>query len=184
MGLQTVGCDWAQYNSRTDFERLWSKKQFYKNRLFCGLIKVILLSLVTLSILKKKKSKCERKQKLTLTLLCVCVRLSRVRLFTTPWTVAHQAPLSMVFSRQEYWSDLPCPPPGHLPNPGIKPSSLALQADPLPSEPTFYYSVTITWYFSVPVPLFYMYIWITFLLNILKKFLNINQNKCSNILWY
>ena len=87
----------------------------------------------------------------------------------------------MVFSKQEYWSDLPCPPPGHLPNPGIKPSSLALQADPLPSEPTFYYSVTITWYFSVPLPPFYMYIWITFLLNILKKFLNINQNKCSNI---
>ena len=111
----------------------------------------------------------------------MCVRLSRVRLFTTPWTVARQAPLSMVFSRQECWSDLPCPPPGHLPNPGIKPSSLALQADPLPSEPTFYYSVTITWYFSVPLPPFYMYIWITFLLNILKKFLNINQNKCSNI---
>ena len=43
----------------------------------------------------------------------------------TPWTVARQAPLSMEFSRQEYWSGLPCPPPGDLPNPGIEPSSIA-----------------------------------------------------------
>ena len=49
---------------------------------------------------------------------------SRVRLFETPWTVAHQAPLSMGFSMQEYWSGLPCPPPGDLPNPGIEPTSL------------------------------------------------------------
>ena len=46
---------------------------------------------------------------------------SPVRLFATPWTVAHQAPLSMGFSRQESWSGLPCPPPGDLPNPGIEP---------------------------------------------------------------
>ena len=55
--------------------------------------------------------------------------LSRVRLFTTPWTAAHQAPLSMGFSRQEYWSGLPFPSPGDLPDPGIEPRSLALQAD-------------------------------------------------------
>jgi len=61
--------------------------------------------------------------------------LSRVRLFAAPWTVAHQAPLSMGFSRQEYWSGLPFPSPGDLPNPGIKPGSLALQADVLPSKP-------------------------------------------------
>ena len=60
---------------------------------------------------------------------------SRVRLFVTPWTVAHQAPQSMEFSRQEYWSELPFPPPGDLANPGIKPGSPALQADALPSEP-------------------------------------------------
>ena len=47
----------------------------------------------------------------------------------TPWTVACQAPLSMGFSRQEYWSGLPFPSPGDLPNPGIKPGSPALQAD-------------------------------------------------------
>ena len=51
-------------------------------------------------------------------------RFSRVRLFVTLWTVARQAFLSIGFSRQEYWSGLPCPPPGHLPNPGIKPASL------------------------------------------------------------
>ena len=55
--------------------------------------------------------------------------LSRVRLFATFWTVAHQAPPSMGFSRQEYWSGLPHPPPGDLPNPGIKPTSFALQVD-------------------------------------------------------
>ena len=50
--------------------------------------------------------------------------LSRVRLFETLWTVACQAPLSVGFSRQEYWSGLPCPLPGDLPDPGIKPVSL------------------------------------------------------------
>ena len=51
-----------------------------------------------------------------------------------PWTIAHQAPLSMGFSRQEYWSGLPFPSPGDLPNPGIEPGSPALQADDLPTE--------------------------------------------------
>ena len=61
--------------------------------------------------------------------------LSRVQLFVTPWTVAHQAPVSLGFSRQEYWSGLPCPPLGDLPNPGIEPTfpvSPALQMDSLP----------------------------------------------------
>ena len=61
--------------------------------------------------------------------------LRHVQLFGTPWTVACQAPLSMGFSRQEYWSGSPIPSPGGLPNPGIKPGSPALQADSLPSEP-------------------------------------------------
>ena len=55
--------------------------------------------------------------------------LSHVRLFVTPWSVACHAPLSMVFSRQEYWSGLLFPSPGDLPNPRIKPRSPALQAD-------------------------------------------------------
>ena len=61
--------------------------------------------------------------------------LSCVWLFVTPWTVAYQAPPSMEFSRQEYWSGLPFPSPGDPPNPGVEPMSPALQADALPSEP-------------------------------------------------
>ena len=61
--------------------------------------------------------------------------LSHVRLFVATWTVAYQAPPSMDFSRQEYWSGLPFPSPGDLPDPGIKPGSPTLQADTLPSEP-------------------------------------------------
>ena len=61
--------------------------------------------------------------------------LSRVLLFAIPWTVAYQAPPSMEFSRQEYWSGLPYPSPGDLPDPGIEPGSPALQADALPAEP-------------------------------------------------
>ena len=63
---------------------------------------------------------------------------SRVQLFVTTWTVARQAPLSMEFSRQEYWSGLPCPPPEDLLNLGIKPVSLtfpALQAGSLVLAP-------------------------------------------------
>ena len=52
----------------------------------------------------------------------------------TPWTVARQAPLSAGFSRQEYWSGLPFPSPGDLPNPGIEPQSPALWADSFPTE--------------------------------------------------
>ena len=61
--------------------------------------------------------------------------LSHVQLFATPWTVAYQAPLSIGFSRQEYWSGLPFPSPGDLPNPGIEPESPTLQVDALTSEP-------------------------------------------------
>ena len=61
--------------------------------------------------------------------------LSRVRLFATLWTIAYQAPPSMEFSRQEYWSGLPFPSPGDLPDLGIEPRSPAFQADALTSEP-------------------------------------------------
>ena len=61
--------------------------------------------------------------------------LSCVRLFSTPWTVAYQAPLSIGFSRQDYWSGLPFPSPEGLPNPGTEPGSPALQTEALPSEP-------------------------------------------------
>ena len=59
---------------------------------------------------------------------------SRVQLLETPRTVAHQAPLFMEFSRQEYWNGLPFPSPGDLPDPGMQPGPPALQADSPPSE--------------------------------------------------
>ena len=65
---------------------------------------------------------------------------SRVQRFVTPWTVAHQAPLSMGFSRQEYWGELPCPPPGDLPDPGIEPKSLMPSA--LAGE---FFTTGVTW---------------------------------------
>ena len=61
--------------------------------------------------------------------------LSCVRLFATPWTVTYQAPASIGFSRQEYWSGLLFPSPGDLPDPGIEPGFPTLEADTLTSEP-------------------------------------------------
>ena len=63
-----------------------------------------------------------------------CVMFSRVPLFVTPWTIACQAPLSMGFSRQEFWSGLPCLSLGDLPNPRIGPGAPVLQEDSLPFE--------------------------------------------------
>ena len=70
--------------------------------------------------------------------------ISRVWLFVTPWTVAHQAPPSMGFSRQEYWSWLPFPSPRDFPETGIEPRSPALQADTLTSEPLLLF-LSIGW---------------------------------------
>ena len=72
--------------------------------------------------------------------MLVCMRslFSRVWLFVIPWTVAHQAPLSMGFSRQNYWSGLPFPPPGDLPK--VKPPSLIS-----PALPGWFFSTSITW---------------------------------------
>ena len=67
--------------------------------------------------------------------LCCVLGRSVLSDFATPWTAACQAPLPMEFSRQEYWSGLPFPSPGDLPDPGTKPKSPTLQADSLPSEP-------------------------------------------------
>ena len=61
--------------------------------------------------------------------------LSRADSLVTPWTVAHQAPLSMGFSRQEHWSGLPCPPPGCLPDPGIEHTSSVLAGEFFTTEP-------------------------------------------------
>ena len=77
-------------------------------------------------------------KKLSSEMLITCMHMlshSVVSNSVTPWTVACQAPLSMEFSRQEYWSTLPCPPLGVLPNPGIKSGSPALHAYSLLSQP-------------------------------------------------
>ena len=68
-------------------------------------------------------------------MIVVCVSCSVMSDSAIPWTVAHQAPLSLEFSRQEYWSGLPFLSAGDLPDPGIEPASPALRADSLPSEP-------------------------------------------------
>ena len=81
---------------------------------------------------------CVHKSSITLQKVCMLSCFSHVQLFVTLWTVSHHAPMSLGFSRQEYWNGLPCPPPGDLPNPVIKPMSPvspALQADSLPTEP-------------------------------------------------
>ena len=93
--------------------------------------------------------------------VCVCVRVcaralsgfSRVRLFVTLWTVACQASLSMGFSRQEYWSGLPCPPPGYLPNPGIKPISFTS-----PALVGGFFTTSTTWEAPHLYMVIYMYV--------------------------
>ena len=101
----------------------WTKKRLVPSPLLSlhspCLISSIATALNTISTLKWSKVK----------------SLSRVRLFATPWTVAHHTPPSMGFSRQESWSGLPFPSPGGLPHPGIQPRSPALQADALTSAP-------------------------------------------------
>ena len=72
--------------------------------------------------------------------LCMLSRFSPVWLFATLWTVAHQALLSMGFSRQEYWSGFPCPPPGDLPDPGTEPISLMS-----PALADGFYTTSATW---------------------------------------
>ena len=79
-----------------------------------------------------------------------------VQLFVTPWTIAHQAPLSLEFSRQEYLSMLPFSSPGDLPDPGVEPGSPAFQADSLPSElpgKVMFNSIATPWTVAFQAPL-------------------------------
>ena len=104
-GRQEGGLEWGIHvNPWLIHENVWQKLLQY--------CKVISLKLIKINLKKKKKRKVKS--------------LSRVQLFVTPWTVAYQAPLSVGFSRQEYWSRLPFPSPGDLPDPGIEPRSPAL----------------------------------------------------------
>ena len=74
---------------------------------------------------------CVQKEIITRILCMNAQSLSHVQLFVTAWNVTHQSPLSKGLSRQEYWSGLPCSPPGNLPHPGIEPMAPALQIDSL-----------------------------------------------------
>ena len=71
---------------------------------------------------------------------CVHAKLLLLSLFAIPWTVACQVPLCMRFSRKEYWSGLPCPPPGHLPDPGIEPTSITS-----PTVAGGFFTTSATW---------------------------------------
>ena len=73
-------------------------------------------------------------------LVCMVSHFSHAGLFATLWTEAHQAPLSMGFSRQEYWSGLSCPLPGNHPNPGIEPTSLLS-----PELAGGFFTTSVTW---------------------------------------
>ena len=86
--------------------------------------------------------------------------LSRFQLFATLWTVAYQAPLSMGFSRQQYWSGLPFPSPEDLPDPGIKPRSPAMQADALSSEPPGKSYIMPIRHIMSQMPMFYSFLWL------------------------
>ena len=103
--------------------RIWRHQDFIKHWRSCE-IGIHFRGFPSGSVVKKVKVKVKS--------------LSRVCLFATLWTVAHQAPQSMGFSRQIYWSGLPFPSPGDPPDPGIEPMSPTLQADALTSEPPTY----------------------------------------------
>ena len=93
------------------------------------------MSMFHLSKLVKQEHIAESKLITSIDGACIQSHFSCVQPVATLWTVARQAPLPMGFSRQEYWSGLPCPPPGDLPNLGIEARSPTLQAESLPSEP-------------------------------------------------
>ena len=110
--------------------------------------------------------------------------LSCVQLFVTPWTVAHQAPLSMEFSRKEYWCGFPCPSPGDLPGPGIEPRSPALQADSLPYEPpgnTHRFLWDITYYHHLS---YHHHGWVEFSTDIIPKHLLLSNQKMYYFYYY
>ena len=88
---------------------------------------------------RSKADKPAREANLRPVCVYACSHFNHIPLFVTSWTVARQAPLCMGFSRQEYWSGLPCPPPGDLPDPGIEPPSLT---SPVPAGGFFTTSAT------------------------------------------
>ena len=120
-----IRCDQQIYSNS---EEIWEKMKIYYHRLQIWLGEVY-------GELGQIQDNRERRKGLN-NLELLAQSLSHVEFFATPWTLACQAPLSMEFSRQEYWNGLPFPSPGAFPDPGIKPVSPALQAHLLPTEPS------------------------------------------------
>ena len=107
-------------------------------------------------------------------MICMCCAkvLSDVQLFVMPWTVAHQAPLSMEILQKECWNRLPCPPPGDLLNPGIKPRCPILQANSLPFEPP---GKSYRW------NVIFFYLFIFFFLSLNEKSIICHHAECQRI---
>ena len=115
-------------NLKWIYLHFYKKKQSHRLWIIQGSAAVVLMALAGCLAWLAPGDKCQECVGMLNCFTCV-------RLFATLWTVAHQAPLSMGFSRQEYFSGLPCPPPGNLPNPGSEIGPPALQTDSLPGEP-------------------------------------------------
>ena len=114
--------------------------------------------------------------------VCGCFR--HVWLFVTPWTTAHQAPLSMGFSRQEYWSGLPCPPPGDFPGSGTEPGSLMS-----PASAGRFFTMSATWdapFSSLPLPnKYFMFNWLYYVSSTkhLKKWHQVPTHSYRKLKW-
>ena len=115
-------------NLKWIYLHFYKKKQSHRLSIIQGSSAVVLMALAGCLAWLAPGDKCQEG-------VGMLSRFSHVRLFATLWTVAHQAPLSMGFSRQEYFSGLPCPPPGNRPKPGSEIGFPALQVDSLPGEP-------------------------------------------------
>ena len=92
-------------------------------------------------------SSCNKQERSGEVCLCVCMlsRFCHVWFFVTPWTVSHQAPLSIGFSRQEYWSGLPCPTPGDLPNRGLRSNLMWFESLKSPALTGWFFTSSATW---------------------------------------
>ena len=111
--------------------------------------------------------------------VCVLSRFSRVLLFETLWTVSHQAPLFMGFSRHEYWTGLTCPSPGDLPDPGVEPASFMSCA--LAGK---FFTTRATWEASIYIYIYFIYIYIYFIYIYISPLFFLNASPIEAITEY
>ena len=146
MGSQRVGHNWVTFTSYvsgnvkntylilTTFWEIHLRKHYFEEHQ-CSKKDFIVLSTRSRQGQKTPTIQLKYKKHFLWDCLCMCYSLSCVQLFVSPWTVAHQSPLFMEFSRQEYWNRLPFPSPGDLLDPGIEPRSSALTGGLFTTEP-------------------------------------------------